>query len=142
MSIFLPFVANTDAPDGARPPLAPIGFPSPAADHSQKRIDLNAHLVPNVQASFFVRVTGDAMVNAGIFDGDTLIVDRSVIPRHGHVVLAVVDNEFLVRRFCRKPDAIRLLAENPVFPPCVFSEESELVIWGVVRWNLRRLLNG
>ena len=131
-----------DTPSESRDALVPIGFPSPAADYSEKPVDLNAYLLPNVQASFFVRVTGDAMVNAGIFDGDTLIVDRSLEPRHRHVVLAVIDNEFLVRRLYKKNGVMQLCAEHPDFLPYTFKEEKELIIWGVVRWNLRRLING
>lgn len=118
------------------------GFPSPAADHSQKRIDLNDHLLINREASFLFRVRGDSMVNVGIFDCDTIIVDRSIEPRHHHIVLAIVDDEFTVKRLSRRGKTVRLLAENPVYPPIDFKEGQELRIWGVVTFNLRKLLNG
>ncbi|QDZ26563.1 LexA family transcriptional regulator [Noviherbaspirillum sp. UKPF54] len=118
------------------------GFPSPAADHSQKRIDLNAHLLLNPEASFLFRVRGDSMINVGIFDGDTIVVDRSIEPKHRHIVLAIVDEEFTVKRLYRRGKTIRLLAENPAYPPIDLKDGQELRVWGVVTYNLRKLLNG
>lgn len=116
------------------------GFPSPAADHAQKRIDLNDHLFINRESSFLFRVMGDSMINIGIFEGDTIIVDRSIEPRHRHIVLAVVDEEFTVKRLYRRGKVVRLLAENPAYPPIELSEGQELRIWGVVTFNLHKLL--
>lgn len=118
----------------------PAGFPSPAADHAQQRVDLNAHLLLNQAASFLFRVTGDSMNGIGIYDGDTLIVDRSITPRHGQVVLAIVDEEFTVKRLHKRGGVIRLLAENPAFAPIDFRDGQELRIWGVVTYNLHKLL--
>lgn len=118
------------------------GFPSPAADHAQKRIDLNDILLLNREASFLFRVRGDSMVNIGIFEGDTIVVDRSIEPKHNHIVLAVIDEEFTVKRLYRRGKAIRLLAENPAYLPIDFKEGQELRIWGVVTFNLRKLING
>ncbi|HCY63154.1 MAG TPA: peptidase [Oxalobacteraceae bacterium] len=118
------------------------GFPSPAADHAQKRIDLNEHLFINRESSFLFRVMGDSMINIGIFEGDTIIVDRAIEPRHRHIVLAIVDEEFTVKRFYRRGKVVRLLAENPAYPPIELSEGQELRIWGVVTFNLHKLLNG
>ena len=117
------------------------GFPSPAADHTQKRIDLNDHLFINRESSFLFRVMGDSMMNIGIFEGDTIIVDRAIEPRHRHVVLAIIDEEFTVKRLYRRGGVVRLLAENPAYPPIDFNEGQELRIWGVVTFNLRKLLN-
>ncbi|WP_223827393.1 LexA family protein [Undibacterium oligocarboniphilum] len=117
------------------------GFPSPAADYAQSRIDLNRHLLINENASFLFRVLGESMTGIGIYDGDTLIVDRSITPAHNQIVLAVIDDEFTVKRLYRRGQDVRLIAENPAFPPIILKEGQELRIWGVVTFNLHRLLN-
>ncbi|MEY4362919.1 MAG: LexA repressor [Pseudomonadota bacterium] len=117
----------------------PAGFPSPAADHAQKRIDINAHLIRNKDATFLFRVRGDSMTGVGIYEGDTLVVDRSVEPKHNHIVLAVIHNEFTVKRLYRRGGVVKLLAENPIYPPRLIKPEEELLIWGVVTFNLHKL---
>ena len=117
----------------------PAGFPSPAADHSQKRIDLNEHLIRNKEATFLFRVKGDSMVGAGIYEGDTLLVDRSVEPKHNSVVLAVINGEFTVKRLYRRGGVVKLVAENPLYPPRVIKPDEELSVWGVVTFNLHKL---
>jgi DNA polymerase V len=117
------------------------GFPSPAADHAQKRIDLNDHLLLNREASFLFRVRGNSMIGVGIFDGDTIIVDRSIEAKHNHIVLAVIDNEFTIKRLYKRGKVIRLIAENTEFAPIDFTDGQELRIWGVVTFNLHKLLN-
>ncbi len=110
----------------------PAGFPSPADDYVEDMLDLNQQLVKNPAATFFVRVQGNSMTGAGIFDGDTLVVDRAINPRSGNIVVAVVDGELTVKRLSQRKGIIRLLPENPEFAPIEFSEGQELVIWGVV----------
>ena len=117
----------------------PAGFPSPAADHTRKTLDLNEHLIRNREATFIFRVKGDSMIGIGIYDGDELIVDRSIDPKHGNIVLAVLNNEFTVKRLHRRGGVIKLIAENPIYPPIVVREGEELVIWGVVTRNLHKL---
>lgn len=117
----------------------PAGFPSPAADHAQKRINLNEHLIRNQEATFLFRVRGDSMIGAGIYEGDTLLVDRSIEPRHNHIVLAVLNNEFTVKRLYRRGGSVKLVAENPIYPARVIKPEEELTIWGVVTFNLHKL---
>ena len=115
------------------------GFPSPAADHSQKRIDLNDHLVRNPEATFLFRVKGDSMTGAGIFEGDTLVVDRSLEAKHNDIVLAVLHSEFTVKRLYRRGGVVKLVAENPLYPPRVLKPDEELTVWGVVTYNLHKL---
>lgn len=110
----------------------PAGFPSPADDYMEDRIDLNEQLVRNPPATFFIRVKGNSMVGAGIFDGDTLVVDRSIEPKSGHVVVAVVDGELTVKRLSMHRGRTRLLPENPEFQPIEFRDGQELQVWGVV----------
>ncbi len=118
----------------------PAGFPSPAADHTRKRIDLNEHLIRNQEATFIFRVKGDSMTGIGIYEGDELLVDRSIEAKHGHIVLAVLNNEFTVKRLHRRGGVVKLVAENPIYPPIVLKDGEELLVWGVVTRNLHKLL--
>jgi len=110
----------------------PAGFPSPADDYVEDRLDLNQLLVHNKSSTFFLRVKGDSMTGAGIFDGDIIVVDRSLEPADRSVVVAVVDGELTVKRLCLKGSGIELHAENPKYQPIRFKEGQELTIWGVV----------
>ena len=108
------------------------GFPSPADDYVESRLSLDEHFVQRPEATFFLRVQGDSMVGAGIHDGDLLIVDKSLEPRHGSIVIAEVHGELTVKKLYRKNGEIALLAENPAYRAIPICEESQLVIWGVV----------
>lgn len=108
------------------------GFPSPADDYVEKRIDLNEELIQHREATFFLRVKGHSMVEAGIDDGDELIVDRALVPEHGRIVIAAVDGELTVKRFYQREGVVKLIAENPDYPDIEFREGQEMLIWGVV----------
>jgi DNA polymerase V len=108
------------------------GFPSPADDYVEARIDLNRHLIRHKEATFFLRVQGDSMIHAGIHDGDLLIVDRAIEPISGKIVIAALDGELTVKRLSIKGDTVRLLPENPAYPVIEIGAEQALVIWGVV----------
>ncbi|MDP1705350.1 MAG: translesion error-prone DNA polymerase V autoproteolytic subunit [Sulfurimicrobium sp.] len=108
------------------------GFPSPADDYVEKRIDLNEELIQHREATFFLRVKGQSMVDAGIDDGDELIVDRAIKPEHGRIVIAAVDGELTVKRFFQRDGVVKLIAENPKYPDIEFKEGQEMLIWGVV----------
>ncbi|MDR2755084.1 MAG: translesion error-prone DNA polymerase V autoproteolytic subunit [Planctomycetaceae bacterium] len=109
------------------------GFPSPAENHSGGSLDLTAYLIKHPEATFFLRVRGDSMTGAGIFDGDILIVDRSLSPVSGDIVISVLDGEFTVKRLImRNNGTVELRPENPRFKPLRIYEESQLDIWGVV----------
>ena len=111
---------------------ASAGFPSPAADHYDKRLDLNEHLVLHPEATFFLRVKGDSMIGAGIHDGDLLVVDRSIEPAHSRVVIAALDGELTVKRLHHQRGKILLRADNPEYPDIEIRNGQELQIWGVV----------
>mgnify|MGYP001324780485 FL=1 len=115
------------------------GFPSPAADYTQQRIDLNNHLIRNKDATYLFRVKGDSMINVGIYENDILLVDRSISPKHDHIILAQLNNEFTVKRLYRRGGIVKLLAENNIYPPRLIKEEDDLVAWGVVTYNLHKL---
>jgi len=114
----------------------PAGFPSPAADYAHKRIDLNEHLIRNKEATFVFRVKGDSMNGVGINEGDELLVDRSIEARHGHIVIAVLNGEFTVKRLHSRGGVVKLIPENPRYPTTVLKDGQELVVWGVVTRNL------
>ena len=107
------------------------GYPSPAQDYFDGRIDLNAHLIKDITSTFVVRVTGDSMERAGISDGDELIVNRALEPKDGSVVIAVLDGELTVKRLRITPTGVVLQAENPRYPDIRVAGLSELTIWGV-----------
>lgn len=108
------------------------GFPSPADDYIEKRIDLNEELIQHREATFFLRVRGHSMIDAGIDDGDELIVDRALTPEHHRIVVAAVDGELTVKRFYQRNGIVKLLAENPQYPDIEFKNGQEMMIWGVV----------
>jgi DNA polymerase V len=108
------------------------GFPSPADDYIEAWLDLNEHLIEHREATFFVQASGDSMTGAGIQEGNLLVVDRALEPRHGDIVIAVVDGELTVKRLEKRRGKIRLIAENPAYAPIEFKDGQELVIWGVV----------
>jgi DNA polymerase V len=107
------------------------GYPSPAQDYFDGRIDLNEHLIKDITSTFVVRVTGDSMERAGISDGDELIVNRALEPKDGCVVIAVLDGELTVKRLRITATGVVLQAENPKYPDIKVSDLSELTIWGV-----------
>lgn len=109
-----------------------IGFGSPADDSGVTRLELNDLLIKHSQATFLMRVAGDAMREAGIDSGDLVLVDRAVTPAHGHVVIAVVDDEFVCRRLFKQGNDIRLQATDPARLDIVPGEGQELQVWGVV----------
>ena len=117
----------------------PAGFPSPSQDYSDTKIDLTQMLIRDELSTFIVRVSGDSMEGAGIYDGDKLIVDRSIEPRDGHVVIAVVDGEMTVKRLRVTATGVVLQAENAEYPDVTVAELSDLTIWGVATTCLHQL---
>ena len=118
----------------------PAGFPSPATDYLEDGLDLNAYLVQHPAATFLFSVQGHSMQGAGIMDGDKVVVDRSITPRHGHIVIAVVDREYTIKRLYWRGSRIELRPENPAFQPICFANGSQLETWGVVVGVVRRCL--
>ena len=116
------------------------GFPSPADDYLEAKLDLNKHLIKNPSATFFVRVTGDSMINAGIHSGDILVVDRSLTPKNGSIVIAIIDTELIVKRMQLIKNKIFLVPENPNFEPIEISGEMNFEVWGVVSTVIHSVL--
>ena len=109
------------------------GFPSPAQDLPCEAFDLAAHLAPHPETTFTLRVSGDSMRDAGIPHGSLIVVDRSVEPRHGHIVVACIDGEYTVKRLEQQAGRCRLLPANSAFVPIELQGEQQLDVWGVVR---------
>lgn len=108
------------------------GFPSPAQDHIEKKLDMNEHLIRNEESTFLVVASSRSMLYAGIDQGDELLVDRSLEARHFDVVVALIENDFTVKRLMIEGDKRWLKAENPEYPNIYLKDAQELVIWGVV----------
>ncbi len=117
----------------------PAGFPSPADDYAEERIDLNKHLIDHQEATFYVRVQGHSMTSFGIHHGDLLVVDRAVPPIDRSVVIAVVDGEFTVKQLCHLPTGFLLRAGSDQHSDILVSEDQTLAVWGVVRWSIHRV---
>jgi len=127
-----PFVPGTPDPRPLFLARVSAGFPSPADDTVDRALDLHELCVKNPAATYFVRVEGHSMVDAGIHDGDVLVVDRSLEPADGRVVIAVLDGELTVKRLRVRGGAVWLAPENPHFPPVPVTAEMDFEVWGVV----------
>lgn len=113
------------------------GFGADGNDNTERGIDLNEQLIRNKAATFFLRVTGNSMINAGISSGDTIIVDRSIKVQSGKIVIAVIDGEMLIRRLEKTMNKTRLIPETPKLSPIDVSEFHDLHIWGVVTYVIK-----
>ena len=117
----------------------PAGFPSPADDHLEKRLDANEFLIDQQDATFFVTIQGESMINAGLLSGDKAVVDRSKQAKVGNIVMAVVDGEFTIKTLGKAKSGMpRLLPANPAFPVIEIKEGMQFEIWGVVTGSFRR----
>ncbi|KIE05123.1 Protein UmuD [Candidatus Jidaibacter acanthamoeba] len=108
------------------------GFPSPADDNIENMLDLNEYLVKSPDSTYLVRATGLSMINAGIHPDDLLVVDRSLEPQHGKIVIAAIEGELTVKRLYKDKEKILLLPENSEFQPIDITDKESIVIWGVV----------
>lgn len=110
----------------------PAGFPSPADDYLEGKLDITKYLVKHPAATFYVRVSGDSMIGAGIHSGDLLVVDRSLEPKNGNVIVAALDGDLTVKRLYQRDGVIRLLPENPNYQPIEIQTQQSFEIWGIV----------
>ncbi len=116
----------------------PAGFPSPADDHAESRLDLNEYLINQTESTFFVRIKGDSMIDAGILDNDIVIVDRSKSAAINDIVLASIDGEFTVKVLAKNNKGPYLMPANKEFKPIHIEEGSQFEIWGVVTGSVRK----
>ena len=115
------------------------GFPSPADDFKEVRISLDKELVKNKESTFYARVSGDSMLNAGLSDGDLIIIDRSLNPENGKIAVCFLDGEFTVKRIKKEKDRVYLVPENRKYKPIEINEDNELIIWGVVEYVIKKV---
>ena len=108
------------------------GFPSPADDFKQERLSLDSELIKNKEATFFARVSGQSMIDAGLNDNDLLVIDRSLPPTHNRIAVCFLDGEFTVKRLKVEKDEVWLQPENKQYKPIKVTDENDFVIWGIV----------
>lgn len=119
------------------------GFPSPGQDYLEQTLDLNRHLVAHPEATFFAKVVGDSMIDVGIEEGDLLVIDRSIEPRDGHIVVAFLDGEFtlkFIRLDKQNPNLLYLVPANSEYPEILVTSEQQFVVWGVVTYSIKNRL--
>lgn len=114
------------------------GFPSPADDFIELSIDLNKHLIKHKDTTFFATVKGHSMKNAGIYDGDLLIIDKSLEPQNDKIAICQIDGEFTVKRIKIERNVVWLIAENEDFEPIKVTRDNELIIWGIVTASIKK----
>ncbi len=124
----VPFVGGVNA-----------GFPSPADDYLELKIDLNKELVNNPEATFYARVRGNSMIEAGLNDGDVLVIDRSLEPKDNKIAVCYIDGEFTVKRIKIEKDYCWLIPENPDFSPIKVTSDNEFLIWGIVAYVIKKV---
>ena len=134
-------VPNLSTPYACLLFLVPVsaGYPSPADDYLDGSLDLNQHLITHPTATFFVRVAGESMREAGIHSGDVLIVDRALTPSDGSVIIAVVNGELTVKRLSKRHGKLMLMPENQQYPPLAITETTAFEVWGVVTYVIHRV---
>ena len=113
------------------------GFPSPAADFMETNIDLNTVLCENPLATFYIKVKGNSMIDAGINDKDVLVVDRSLEPQDNKIAICCIDGEFTVKRIKLEKDCLYLMPENKEYTPIKVTEENQLIIWCIVTYVIK-----
>ena len=126
MKILLPFYSNKVG----------AGFPSPATDYVENKLDLNEYLIKHPAATFIVKTSGSSMINADIYSGDLLIVDRSLTPRNNNIVIASIFGDLTVKKIKKKDKSFFLVSANEDYPSIEVKEEMECFIWGVVTYTI------
>ncbi len=115
------------------------GFPSPAEDHTDVKLDLNKELIKNPSSTFFARVSGESMVEDGVDDGDLLVVDKSAEPAEGALAVCYLDGEFTLKRVKKENDHLLLMPANPKFQPIKVSKGDDFMIWGIVKYLIKKM---
>jgi DNA polymerase V len=139
-SVSAPQALNPDCEVWALPYFGAVraGFPSPAADYIDQNIDLNKELIAHPSATFFVRIKGHSMKDAGMEDGDVVLIDRAIKPNDGKIALCCWNGEFTIKRLSYKGKTLWLLPANDRFAPIEVSMEMEMVVWGIVTYIIKK----
>jgi DNA polymerase V len=138
LTFFLPITSHEESYPFVAGGIA-AGFPSPAEDFSELNISLDQTLVKNKEATFYAKVNGHSMRDAGISDGDILVIDRSLNPKNNKIAVCFIDGEFTVKRVSVQKDGVYLVPENPEFQPFKVTTENQLIIWGIVTYVIKSL---
>ena len=117
------------------------GFPSPADDFKELRISLDGELVKNKESTFYARVSGDSMINAGLSDGDLIVIDRSLKAENNKIAVCFIDGDFTVKRIAIRKKKLYLIAENKKYKEIEISEENHFMIWGIVTYVIKKINN-
>ena len=115
------------------------GFPSPADDFKETRISLDRQLIKNTEATFYARVSGDSMIEAGLNDGDLIVIDRSLDPENGKIAVCLIDGDFTVKRIRKEKNKLYLVPENKKYKSIKINEENQLIIWGIVTYVIKKI---
>ena len=115
------------------------GFPSPADDFKEIRISLDKELVKNSESTFYAKVSGDSMIEAGLNDGDLIVIDRSLDPENGKIAVCFIDGEFTVKRIKKEEKKLFLMPHNKKYKPIEVKEFTELIIWGIVEYVIKKV---
>ena len=115
------------------------GFPSPADDFKEIRISLDKELVKNPESTFYARVSGDSMIEAGLDDGDLIVIDRSLDHENGKIAVCFIDGEFTVKRIKKEEGKLFLMPQNKMYKPIEIKEGNELIIWGIVEYVIKKV---
>ena len=119
--------------------LIPAGFPSPADDYMEMSLDINEKLIRNPSSTFFAQITGSSMINAGICDGDIVIVDKSLQPKDDSILVCIIDGEFTLKRFKKiDKNTAYLMPDNPKYEPIKISKHNTFMIWGIVTYTIHK----
>src|SRR6056297_792231 len=117
----------------------PAGFPSPADDYLETPLDLNKKLIKNPGATFFAQIVGSSMENAGIHDGDIVVIDKSLEPQNNSILVCSIDGEFTLKRFKKADDETGyLMPDNPDYEPIKVNRHNQFIIWGVVTYTIHK----
>ncbi len=116
------------------------GFPSPADDHIESKLDLNKALIKHPSSTFFVKVEGESMKDAGINDGDILVVDRSIEPYNGAIAVCFLEGEFTLKNLRIERDSIILVPANEAYKEIVISKDNDFTVWGIVTYSIKKHL--
>ncbi|WP_338732459.1 LexA family protein [Mangrovimonas cancribranchiae] len=138
LTFFLPDTSNSEGAIFFDSGIS-AGFPSPADDFKEERLSLDKELVKNKEATFFARVSGQSMIDAGLDDNDLLVIDRSLEPENDKIAVCFLDGEFTVKRLKVEKDGLWLLPANRNYKPIKISPENEFVIWGIVTNVIKKL---
>ena len=115
------------------------GFPSPADDFKEVRISLDKELVKNKEATFYARVSGDSMKNAGLSDGDLIVIDRSLNPENNKIAVCFIDGDFTIKRIIKREEELYLKPENKNYKKIIIKKEDQLIVWGIVTYVIKKI---